>query len=737
MLLDELEEELKRRKTPNPNEKIFYSSYEKGEYQRAKIPVVKNISSLGAINTKNALEYITKNTNDGLLISKDGEKINVENKYNEWKKDFSLLENSKEALHLVFSIDERQNSKNHEALEKSVVDTLRQNFFEYDYVYVLHTTQEKPHAHVILNKRNIYTKKKLHLNNNDFKSFFGKLRSDFADNLNFYNKEFNYKAYYNVDKDLMLNLTKKEIEKVNKKDNIIKILSNDALKNKDKYSKIIEDTNKSIYENIMNNNKAIDSKDTTQIKAQLDNLNFLKKKLHYFTRLEKNNSKNIKNIDFIKEQLSEETLIDIEKVVKYFNSPAQKKLMSLTAVKLLAEIEKDYKELKFAYDKDITNLIKDDKFQIEYLSNKTNAFKIHKLYRQVLKRKFANDFIINNPMSANRPNYELPIHSEKIKNQLDENIKNLKALFVLRTDKVEILLNKALNQLEFENLDEKQKEKLNKSISHYKRELDYVQKVSLNDKEMNVNLIDIKRFVKQLEKNVKNLNDKSSAFKIMDLYDEATARESKNDSLNNYSNLDIHSEKINERLQVIKSELRNLFFEREIQNSKYLDSLEKALNYVTEDKREDLEQKIDFLRREKNRIIETKLNVFNEDMRKEEKDLLKDIDKINDNNKAIDIIKVVEAINSQLEIKKDDSYLIESKKKLHQILESRYSKVNKVIKGLKDKLFDSNISLGEEQRENIKKSIVIFKEEKKLIESFNNKPLNSKNIDLTKDLKDR
>lgn len=197
MLLDELEKELKWRRTLEPIKKVFSPPYEREKYQHGKIPVIKSISSLGAINTKNTLEHITKNTNDGLLFSKDGEKISVEDKYTEWKKYFSLSENSREALHLVFIINEKKNEKNFEALEKSVIDTLRHNFLEYDYVYVLHTTQEKPHAHVILNKRNIYTKKKLHLRNNDFEAFFGKLRSDFADNLNFYNKDFNYKSYYN------------------------------------------------------------------------------------------------------------------------------------------------------------------------------------------------------------------------------------------------------------------------------------------------------------------------------------------------------------------------------------------------------------------------------------------------------------------------------------------------------------------------------------------------------------
>nr|WP_032072651.1 hypothetical protein [Aliarcobacter butzleri]AHG28750.1 hypothetical protein [Aliarcobacter butzleri] len=734
MLLDEIEEELKRRRTPKPNEKIFYPSYEKGEYKRSKIPMVKNISSLGPINTKNALEYITKNTNDGLLFSKDGKKISVEDKYNEWKKDFSFLENSKEALHLVFSIDEKKNEKNFEALEKSVIDTLRQNFFEYDYVYVLHTTQEKPHAHVILNKRNIYTKKKIHFKTkDDCKNFYGKLRSDFADNLNFYNKDFNYKSFYNVDKDLMLNLTKKEVTKVNKKDNIIKVLLNEALKNKDTYSKIIEDTNKSIYENIMNNNRVIDNKDKTQIKTQLDSLNFLKKKIKYFTRLEDNASKNLKNIEFIKEQISEDNLIDIEKVIKYFNSPSQRKLMSLTAVKLLAEIEKDFRDLKFSYDKDLTNLLKDDKFQIDYLSNKTNAFKIHKLYRQTLKRKFANDFIINNPMNENRPNYELPIHSQKIKKQLDENIKNIKLLFVARTDKVEILLSKAINRLELEKLDNEEIEKLNKSILHYKRELDFIEKVSLNDKEMNVNLIDINRYVKQLEKDVKKLNIKSSAFKIMNFYNEAIARESKNNSLKDFSSVNKHYEKTNEKLQSIKKELKNLFKERDLHNSTSLEKMNKYLYYVEEDKREDLMKGIDWLRNEKRFIFETKLKLFDADTKEEQKDILQDINNINDNNKAIDIIKVIEAIDIQLEVKKDDSYLIESKNKLYKILDSRRTKIIKIINGLKDKLFDTNITLGDEQRNSIKNSIKVFKEEKQLIDNFKDKPLRNKDINLSRD----
>jgi hypothetical protein len=734
MLLDELEEELKRRRTPTPNEKIFYPSYQKGEYKRSKIPVVKNISSLGAMNTKNALHYIVKNTPDGLLNSKDGDKINVEDKFNEWKKDFSLLENSKEALHLVFSIDENKNSKNFEALEKSVVDTLKQNFFEYDYVYVLHTTQGKPHAHVILNKRNIYTKKKIHFNTkDDCRNFYGKLKSDFADNLNFYNREFNYKPYYKVDKDLILNLAKEEIKKTNNKDNIIKILSNEALKNKDSYSKIIDDTNKSIYENIISNNNAIKSKDKSIIKNQLDNLKFLKNKLNNFKRLEKNTTAHLKNIDFVKEQLNEDNLIDIEKVVKYFNSPAQKRLMSLSAVKILAEIEKDFKDLKFAYDKDISNLIKDDKFQIEYLSNKTNAFKIHKLYTQILKRKFANDFIVNNPMSGNRPNYELPIYSEKVKIQLDENIKNIKDLFVIRTDKVEILLDKALKQLEFENLPENKIESLKKSIAHYKRELDFINKISLNDNDMNINLIDTNRFIKELTKKVKLLDSKSSAYKIMNLYNEAVARENRNENLSSYSNLNTHYNNVKIKLDDLKSELKILFNERDTQNINYLNNLNKVINYVPDDKKDEIIEKIDWLKKERNLIVEARLNIFNKEDKREDKELFVIINKLNDNSIAKDIIKGIEAINNQLNIKKDDKELLENKKYLYNILNSRNSKVDKVLTGLKDKLFDTKLSLGAEQRESIKLAISRFKEEKALINAFNNKTPNIKNINITKE----
>lgn len=49
---------------------------------------------------------------------------------------------------------------------------------------IYHSHQNNPHIHVVLNKNNIFTNKKLHLNNKEFKELFSTLRTDFALALN-------------------------------------------------------------------------------------------------------------------------------------------------------------------------------------------------------------------------------------------------------------------------------------------------------------------------------------------------------------------------------------------------------------------------------------------------------------------------------------------------------------------------------------------------------------------------
>ena len=65
---------------------------------------------------------------------------------------------------------------------------------------VIHSHQSKPHAHILINKNNRFTKRKFHLNNKDFKGFFTMLRNDFAMALN--SRGLEHHNHFKIEKDL-------------------------------------------------------------------------------------------------------------------------------------------------------------------------------------------------------------------------------------------------------------------------------------------------------------------------------------------------------------------------------------------------------------------------------------------------------------------------------------------------------------------------------------------------------
>lgn len=180
-----------------------FGKFSKDSSQKLKQVIVKNISNLSAKGVKNALNYIIKNSDSNCCENQKGEKQKVEEVLEDWKQDFSGKNNAKEAMHLIFSIDEDFNKKNLDALEKSVKETMQKNFYEYKYVMVKHTHQNNPHIHVLINKNNLYTSKKLHFKlKGDCKNFFNKIREDFKDSLNQNNKKFNYENRYKFEAEL-------------------------------------------------------------------------------------------------------------------------------------------------------------------------------------------------------------------------------------------------------------------------------------------------------------------------------------------------------------------------------------------------------------------------------------------------------------------------------------------------------------------------------------------------------
>ncbi|HDV6579269.1 TPA: relaxase/mobilization nuclease domain-containing protein [Campylobacter lari] len=167
----------------------------------SKQAVAKMISNLGKDAVKRCMDYILKNTDEPLLINEKGEKVSSDEVFKEWSKDFSKNENSKEAWHLMFSIKETPNKKNLEILKKCVQETMSNNFLGYKYVMQIHTHQNNPHIHIILNKRNSITKRKIHFNNKeDIKDFWSDVRTNFSISLS--NKGLNYHNHFSFENDL-------------------------------------------------------------------------------------------------------------------------------------------------------------------------------------------------------------------------------------------------------------------------------------------------------------------------------------------------------------------------------------------------------------------------------------------------------------------------------------------------------------------------------------------------------
>ncbi|MFP6250631.1 relaxase/mobilization nuclease domain-containing protein [Helicobacter pylori] len=162
------------------------------EFMRLREPqkqvVIKNIGNMTRLHSKRAMDYTAKHGD--LVRDEFFNEVNYNNIAEQWNKQFeNLLENKSRvkncALHLVFSIDENCNEKNLKVLELSVYQTLT-NALGYDYPFImkLHTHQNNPHAHVIINKTNKITNKQLRFHSKDScKEFYHTLRETFKDYL--------------------------------------------------------------------------------------------------------------------------------------------------------------------------------------------------------------------------------------------------------------------------------------------------------------------------------------------------------------------------------------------------------------------------------------------------------------------------------------------------------------------------------------------------------------------------
>ena len=149
----------------------------------AKQVVIKNIGNLKLEHLKNAIAYTIKHSLDGFAINHLNEQVTMNEVLQDWQDDFSKNKNTNEGWHLVFSLKEIKSPEVMDILKNSVRDTLLANIPEYKWIMIPHSHQNNPHIHIVINKTNIFTKKKMSFKGKSIVDFFERLREDFAHNV--------------------------------------------------------------------------------------------------------------------------------------------------------------------------------------------------------------------------------------------------------------------------------------------------------------------------------------------------------------------------------------------------------------------------------------------------------------------------------------------------------------------------------------------------------------------------
>lgn len=417
-------------KTPN---------YNFSRANKSQAVVVKLLSNLGKKGVKNALSYCIRNSESSFAINENGESLTAKEILKEWGKNFSDNENSKEAWHLCFSIKERATQQNLEKLQASVSEVMQQKFFGYKYAMILHTHQNNPHIHIIVNKRNFLTNKKIHFKNKgDIKEFFSDIRDDFAYNLrarglNYENKsaleknlqdsyqrkkekmdtlqtdfrEF-FKSYYDeydfkIKNNKNLEDKREKIAKfMQEQDNLYKQKSNliDLLvqyteqKNKKKYQALKE---------IKKINQTLKEQKFT-IARELKNLNLLEKQQSNFKNMQIKVLYGTTHNVFIQKDF----IKNYEKLYPNHKGASKTQIKEYFLVK--SAIKKQTKEIETNYRK----VMKENDLDFLKTYNpalKTNAFKLAKSYKELEKNIY---LLQNSPLES----YEIKSYIENLqKNQ--------------------------------------------------------------------------------------------------------------------------------------------------------------------------------------------------------------------------------------------------------------------------------------------------------------------------------
>ncbi|MCX2716812.1 relaxase/mobilization nuclease domain-containing protein [Helicobacter sp. MIT 21-1697] len=208
---------IKRAFRTNFERNVALFSPQKNPHQSSsKNVVIKNIGNMKKAHLCNALSYTFSHSELQVGFNHLGECVNAGEILEDWGQDFSSNPKTNEAMHLVFSLNEPHSQSVLDTLLESTRQTMQSYFSEYKWVLVPHSHQNKPHIHIIVNKSNMFSGKKLHFKSKgEISHFFEELREDFKYNLFEYSRgKLDYTNEVKFDKKFRQDMLSSKIEKL-------------------------------------------------------------------------------------------------------------------------------------------------------------------------------------------------------------------------------------------------------------------------------------------------------------------------------------------------------------------------------------------------------------------------------------------------------------------------------------------------------------------------------------------
>lgn len=472
------------------------------EFMRLRDPqkqvVIKNIGNMTRLHSKRAMDYIAKH---GELVRDEFfNEVNYNDIAEQWNEQFEkLLENKSRvkncALHLVFSIDENCNEKNLKALELSVYQTLT-NTLGYDYPFImkLHTHQNNPHVHVIINKTNKITNKQLRFNSKDScKEFYHTLRETFKDYLFANSKgELQYSNTPNIYK--AIKDIETELDTLEKQ-----ARNNKSFRHENYFYKVLGSATSQI-ESLKKRENALSD--------HLDSLKSLLEKTHWekenFTppTNEKEFNQQLKKIKWLnKESLTPKNTYKKIQKLAVCKSPLIKDYLYTTkklfaTQKKIIDLEKDYKDLKVLkeeFSKDLESDLSHSKKRFELYTKLKSMSKVF-ISKSIVKNleKIALDFKSDRHSISQRAfeffrymNYQNLSLTDKgnMFLKIDDSVKNSNPQDNLSDKQVWLNLLEHLKGLEEENycFAKKRKEFLETRAMELSKDLKFLTQANEND----------------------------------------------------------------------------------------------------------------------------------------------------------------------------------------------------------------------------------------------------------------